>query len=314
MKTKQTTTKKSKKTATRAPLRARAVTHVKKALVPHKDNQYRPHLARPLGIAIVLAVALLAQFSYGLAVTGRVSVLSDTATIKTADLLAETNKQRTAEGLADVQLNDVLSQAAFLKAQDMYEAQYWAHTSPSGVQPWKWFGDVGYNYSFAGENLAKNYPTARATVDAWMNSETHRANLLSDKYVDVGFAVVEGVLENENTTLVVALYGAPVTVAATQVATSPVGGVGFSAPAVDAASADVVSYFASAAGSLSPVRIVILGVLAVVALVGAAAHHYRNKLPKTWQKSWRVHHGLYTFFGMIALGVLVVIASGGGSI
>ena len=62
-------------------------------------------------------------------------------------------------------MNPKLNEAAQLKAQDMFRYNYWAHTSPRGVEPWKWLGDVGYTYSIAGENLAKNYPTAVATVD-----------------------------------------------------------------------------------------------------------------------------------------------------
>ncbi|MFS8119533.1 MAG: CAP domain-containing protein, partial [Microcoleus sp.] len=51
------------------------------------------------------------------------------------------------------------------------------HVSPTGVQPWVWINDTGYNYDTAGENLAKNYPSTQATVDAWMASPVHRANI-----------------------------------------------------------------------------------------------------------------------------------------
>lgn len=105
----------------------------------------------------------------------------------------------------------------------------------------------------------------------------------------------------------------PVTVAAVEAATST-RQTGFAAPIVTNTSPNPVSYFGSALESLSPVTIAILGLLAVVAIVGVVAHHYRAKLPKTWKKSWRVHHGLYTFFGMLALGVLIIVATGGGTI
>lgn len=275
-------------------------------------NQYRPHLIRVRGLAVVLVLVIVAQCVSAVTTNGQVSVLGQTAKMKVSDLLALTNKQREANRLPDLQLSDSLSQAAFLKTQDMFEAQYWAHTSPSGVQPWKWFGDVGYNYSYAGENLAKNYPTAQATIEAWMNSETHRANVLSAHYTEVGFAVAEGVLDNEETTLVVALYGAPVTLAAVQAGTQGEGS--FMASSVSTSATNPLAYFAAAFNSLNPASIFTLILLGVVALVGAAAHHYRQKLPKQWRRSWRMHHGMYTFFGMILLGVLVVLASGGGSI
>jgi len=290
-------------------MRAKVSHHAKRMLVPHKVNGYRPHLIRVHGLVAVLIIAVFAQVAYSITTAGNLQVLGRTSNIQTAELLADTNKEREAQNLGDLKLNDQLSQAAFLKAQDMFANNYWAHTSPSGVEPWKWFGDVSYNYSVAGENLAKNYPTADATVEAWMNSESHRANILNGKYVDVGFAVVDGTLEGRATTLVVAHYGAPVTFAATEGSVLP---ATFAAPAQQGS--NPIQFFGTALQSVSPVTIFILALLAVVAIVGVAAHHYRYKLPKAWKKSWRVHHGFYTFIGTLVLGVLIIVATGGGQI
>ena len=290
-------------------------THAKTVLVPHKANEFRPHLIRLHGLVAVLVIALLAQVVYSVITTGHIAILGRSSDIETAQLLADSNKERQARGLDPLLLNDTLSQAAFMKAQNMFSEQYWAHVSPSGIQPWKWFGDVGYNYSYAGENLAKNYPDADATVDAWMHSQKHRENVLNERYIDVGFAVVDGVLEGKNTTLVVALYGAPVTTAAVKAASSRASQeAGFFAPAVASSSQNPLTYFGTAVEALSPVTVVVLGLLGVVALVGVAAHHYRKQLPKAWQRSWKLHHGMYTFVGMIALGVLIILATGGGQI
>ncbi len=291
--------------------KTRAKRHTKKLLVPHKNNDYRPHLIRAHGLIAVLVVALAAQMLYGLFTTGNISVLGRVSNIEVADLLASTNAERRQEGLPALQLNTQLSQAAFLKGQNMFTEQYWAHVSPSGTQPWKWFGDVEYNYSYAGENLAKNYPTAQATVEAWMGSETHRENILKNEFIDVGFAVVDGELQGKNTTLVVALYGAPVTTAAVQAASDT---RVFSTSTVATTAQTPLAYFGSALQSISPVTAISLVVMALIAIVGVMAHHYRKQLPKAWQRSWRMHHGLYTFAGTIALGVLVVLATGGGQI
>ena len=88
----------------------------------------------------MLVVALVAQMSYSFISTGHISVLGRASNIETTELLADTNKERAVGGLTNLQLNDELSQAAFLKAQDMFAEQYWSHVSPSGTQPWKWFG------------------------------------------------------------------------------------------------------------------------------------------------------------------------------
>lgn len=301
-------TTRSKTIQSKLPLSKKVHHHARKILVPHKINAYRPHLIRWQGIAAVLVVAVLAQVVYGYTTTGNLSVLGRVSDIQTVDLLEDTNSERKALGLSELTLDDKLSKAAFLRAQDMFTNNYWSHTSPTGVQPWKWFGDVGYNYSYAGENLAKNYPSAGATVDAWMKSPSHKDNILNTHYTEIGFAVVDGTLNGQNTTLVVALYGAPVTVAAVAGASS------FSASSVTVGTQKPFEYFGSAIQSLSPVTVIVLILFAVVAAVGIAAHYYRKKLPKSWRQSWKAHHGMYTFIGMLSLGVLVILATGGGTI
>jgi hypothetical protein len=285
------------------------VHHAKRWLIPHKGNGYHPHLIRWKGLTAVLVLALGIQISYGFVTTGKFEVLGRASNISATELIADTNVQREAVGLGDLTLNDELSQAAFSKAKDMFANNYWAHESPSGITPWKWLADAGYNYDVAGENLAKNYPNAQATVDAWMASPTHKANVLGMKYQDVGFAVVDGTLNGQETTLVVAYYGAPVSAvaAATDQKTtyvSPVNnGIG-----------NPLAYFGSAIQSLSPATVGVLGLMIVVAFVAGLAHHYRYKLPKQWQKSWRLHHGAYKLAGVAMLAVVLIAATGGGQI
>ena len=120
----------------------------------------------------------------------------------------------------------------------MLAKDYWAHVAPDGTQPWKFFTDAGYKYRYAGENLARDFSDASTAVEAWMASPTHRDNVLSSKYKDIGIAVVEGDLAGVDTTIIVELFGtqqadtlppAPIAqqglttqVAATPLATSPV--------------------------------------------------------------------------------------------
>lgn len=154
-----------------------------------------------IGVLIVLAVGLrmLPRFAPG--------VLGYASNINSNDLLTYTNQRRAAAGLVQLTVNNQLNQAAQLKAQNMFANNYWAHISPSGIEPWKWILDSGYDYSYAGENLAKNFSSSSEVVEAWYNSPTHRANLLSDKYQEIGFAVVNGVLDGYETTLVVQMFG-----------------------------------------------------------------------------------------------------------
>jgi hypothetical protein len=98
----------------------------------------------------------------------------------------------------------------------MFTENYWAHNSPSGNSPWVWFKQEGYNYMYAGENLARGFSNSKDTVDAWMASKMgHKENLLGSNYQEIGIAVEDGVLNGEKTTLVVQLFGTPIGAIAT---------------------------------------------------------------------------------------------------
>lgn len=305
MKAKQTRTKNTRKTAR---------THLKHALVPHKGNHYRPHLVRLQGITAILLLVIAVQLTYSFATTGRLEVLGRISNISVDALVADTNERRATSSLPNLQVDTELTAAAFAKAQDMFEHNYWAHVSPEGVTPWRWIGEAGYNYNVAGENLAKNYPTASATVDAWMASPTHRANILNGKYQDVGFAVVDGELDGRDATIIVAYYGAPATTAAVEGATDTRTSQDVYAAPVENGVGNPLTYFGTAIQSMSPATLGSLALLALVASVAVAAHHYRKKMPLAWRRSWKQHHGMYTFAGTVGLALVIVIATGGGQI
>lgn len=286
--------------------------HAKHLLVPHKGNEYRPHLIRWTGLVGVVVVVLILQLSYGFMSTGKLEVLGRESHVTVSGLFDFTNQERVKDKLEPLTLSDQLNKAAFLKAQDMFVNNYWAHESPSGVTPWKWLADVDYSYDVAGENLAKNFVDASSTIDAWMASPTHRANILGDKYTQAGFAVAEGVLNGKSTTLVVAYYGLPVSVAVSAATTAKpqeqyVGNV-------NSGVGNPLTYFGSAIRALNPATLGTLGLLAIVAIVAAAAHHYRYMLPKRFKKSWKIHHGAYKLAGVGVAVVAIVVLTGGGQI
>ncbi len=186
--------------------------------LPHQTNNHR---AKALHIdALLTYVLLFALFNLGLKVLHRTipDVLGYATDIHVEQLLAQTNAKRAEAGLSPLSLNDKLSAAAAAKAGDMFAKNYWAHNSPTGATPWEFISGSGYRYTVAGENLAKNFSTSGAVVDAWMASPTHRANIVKSGYREVGFAVVNGTLNGEETTLVVQMFGAA---AAAPVAVAP---------------------------------------------------------------------------------------------
>jgi hypothetical protein len=150
----------------------------------------------------------LAIFVASLFLVANLSI-AQAAEIRVSDVIKLLNQARVANGLDTLKENSILDRAAEAKAADMLKNDYFAHTSPSGIDPWYWFKKAGYNYKFAGENLAVNYDNAEDQHKAWMNSKTHRANILNTNYLEVGVAVVKGNIEGENSLLTVELFGAP---------------------------------------------------------------------------------------------------------
>lgn len=294
-------------------LKTRALTHVKHVVVPHKGNGFKPHLIRPIGVAASIILVLAIQFIYHGISTGHPAVLGRTANISVTELLADTNAARVQASLPPLTLSDKLDHGAFLKAQDMLAKDYWAHNAPDGTQPWAWFTQAGYDYNYAGENLAKNYPNADATIKAWLQSPQHRANLLGANYTNIGFAVVEGQLAGQDTTLVVAFYGSPVATADTAAAIRGATDKTTAAPLTGGIGNPLI-YFGSALQSLSPAVLAGLTILMFGFAVGITAHTYRKKLPKAIQRSWRVHHGLYSAASFAAIAIVIILMSGGGQI
>ncbi len=153
---------------------------------------------------------MLMQFSFNLLNIYKPGVLGVNSNITVQEVIDKVNVERQKVGLAPIQENGQLNKAATAKAQNMFEENYWAHFSPSGKDPWGFITSSGYRFSYAGENLARNFYTSDEVVKAWMNSPTHRANLLNPNYQEVGIAVVDGVLLGQKTTLIVQEFGRPV--------------------------------------------------------------------------------------------------------
>lgn len=116
------------------------------------------------------------------------------------------NQTRHSLGLKALTENEKLNQAAKLKAEDMVQYQYFNHTSPAGVTPWSWFLKAGYNYKYAGENLAIGFYESEEVYNAWLNSPSHKANILNPNYTEVGTAVLSG-FDGGNTIIVVQEFG-----------------------------------------------------------------------------------------------------------
>lgn len=188
--------------------------HFRHLFTPHHSNNHRPRILHPAGFAVLVALFIMFQAMLHLwRMTGVQPggfVLGFASSITTSQAVEQTNQRRLTEGLPPLKQNSVLSQAAAAKAAHMFENGYWAHIAPDGTTPWQFIVDSGYRYSVAGENLARDFSNTEAMVQAWMDSETHRENIMNPDYLEIGIAVVDGQLEGTDTTLVVQMFGAPI--------------------------------------------------------------------------------------------------------
>jgi len=114
------------------------------------------------------------------------------ADITPDSVLSEMNSYRMKEGLSPLHFDPRLVAAAGDRMQDMEDLEYWSHEAPDGRSPFVWLKPHGYEFRFAGENLATGFETVELLVEGWMESPGHRANILSADYDDVGIAVIDG--------------------------------------------------------------------------------------------------------------------------
>lgn len=177
--------------------------------IPHPTNRTRARLLSQKALTVYCLIFLSILVGFKLFTHVYPGVLGYASDIKVKELLDLTNKKREEAGLKPLVLNEKLTEAAKLKASDMFKDGYWSHVAPDGTEPWDFILGEGYDYTYAGENLAKNFSNSRDVVEAWYNSSSHKENLLGANYDEIGFAVVDGVLDGYETTLVVQMFGRP---------------------------------------------------------------------------------------------------------
>ena len=184
--------------------------------VPNEENNYRPRfldskiLYYYVILLLILKIAIVSPFLFCLPRS------LFTADLTKTDLIKLTNATRESLGFQPLKESLVLEEAAYLKAEDMIENDYFAHQSPEGISPWHWFREAGYNYQFAGENLAIGFFESEEVNKAWIDSLSHKRNLLNPNYSEIGIAVLKGDFQGKETSVVVQLFGTPKTVVETK--------------------------------------------------------------------------------------------------
>lgn len=158
------------------------------------------HALSAITLSLVLLLMVVMQHAAFQSLAHRAAVI-------TAVLIDLANDSRVGAQAPHLTYNTQLQAAAQLKANDMAAKGYFAHQSPDGKMPWDWIALVGYPYVYAGENLAVDFNDSKEVNQAWLNSPTHRANLLNPHFTEIGIATAEGMYQGRPTTFVVQLFG-----------------------------------------------------------------------------------------------------------
>lgn len=169
----------------------------------HRNNLRAKILHLDFLFVLILTVAALSSVFNSIEESEVLGIAKD---IRIERLFELTNEARTSQGLPAFKYSNQLQFAAQNKGQYMLAQNCWAHFCGSKT-PWDFILESGYSYEVAGENLAKGFLFSDGVVDGWRNSSTHWANIIKPEYDEVGFAVMNGTLENEETTLVVQMFG-----------------------------------------------------------------------------------------------------------
>ncbi len=279
---------------------------------------YWPYM--PLALIISAMLAL----SVGMHKVGS-GVLSYATNISSQSLLDATNQQRLSNHKMSLQLNNKLSAAAQAKANDMAARNYWAHNTPDGSPPWIFFEKAGYSYQKAGENLAYGFINSTDAITGWMNSPTHRENLLDGAFQDVGFgfANVADYQGKGPETVIVAEYGLPGTAFAASSApgislnttfTNNVHTLGVANNNVEPASRTIAVSQLLSSGRIPGINLLI--VISALFGLGILLIKHSLALRRIWLKGERfaLHHPLFDITILSFIGLCVMLLQSSGTI
>jgi hypothetical protein len=300
----------------------KAVKFLTHLFVPHESNNQKAKILHSGSLGILALFLISFQLLLSFANKAFPKVLGYAASISPGEVIKLTNEKRAENGLLPLTENSTLSAAAQAKGADMLNKGYWAHFAPDGTSPWSFFLSFGYKYRY------RDFSSAGSAVDAWMNSPTHRDNILNPNYKEVGIGVVEGSLAGADTTIIVQFFGTPLSGApaiplakAKEAATSAplsIGGPAIPAipsplPATSTPSPtpmptlvpEVASFaFVSPFSSTKSVSLAVVGVLLLVLSVDLVVVR-RRRIARIGGKT--LAH--LAFFGMI-LAVILILKAG----
>lgn len=178
--------------------------YIKNAFIPHRGNYNIPNALRRKPLAIYSLILISVKILAIVAILIAPAPAQLASGVDASLLVSLTNQERTNRDLNSLNVNQALVAAARAKAQYMLDRDIFEHGDP-----WTFIRKAGYDYLYAGENIAMDFQTSDAVHKAWMASASHRANILKNQYQDIGIAAVTGDFKGHETIMVVQMFGSP---------------------------------------------------------------------------------------------------------
>ena len=171
-----------------------------------------PHWLIAFIIIALCTLTLLVSYAFTIQRAYQNNIIkygNGTAAVVASELIELSNTARARDNLNLLKVDPLLERAAEAKVRHMVENNYFNHYSPDGTSPWTFMQEVAYQYVAAGENLAVNFTDSEDVVDAWLDSPTHRANIMSTQYSDIGIATMPGTYKGRPAIFVVQMFATP---------------------------------------------------------------------------------------------------------
>lgn len=176
---------------------------MRRLLLPNSGNNYTPFLLHRSALVVYVLVIFLFNV-----IVGQLQVSTVRAAVDASTLYSLHNSNRSSNGLSALNVNSQLVTSATNKANAMLESDCWDHYCPPGTSPWSFILNSGYEYVYAGENLGEGFSNNSTLMNAWMNSPTHRANIMNGNFTEIGIGFAYGSYQgNANNTVVVVHFG-----------------------------------------------------------------------------------------------------------
>ncbi|MBD3362559.1 hypothetical protein GF362_02465 [Candidatus Dojkabacteria bacterium] len=170
-------------------------------IIPTKRNKFRAYLLKAETIGLIT----LLVFVFNIFISS-LPISETQAQIDMTSVVYLHNRERAKQDLSQLTVNSKLVASANKKAQLMLEHDCWDHYCPPGMSPWDLFNESHYEYLYAGENLAEGFVDNSVMMKAWMNSPTHKENVLKKEFSEIGIGYIRGDFQGKKDNIVVAVH------------------------------------------------------------------------------------------------------------